>query len=315
MKTIILSPVYNEADQLKKLFCSLENYGDRVLLIDDGSTDDTYEKIRNSGFNYIRYEKNKGVSSALALGITWAQERAYDSVIMLDSDGQHDPDFIPGFEEQLKHYEFICGNRFYNPSVVPSEKLASNAIISMIVKEVYGINLFDISCGYKAFRLRPWVVETIRKSDQFSFIYDIFFRAMTENHKIGTVNIPCLYPSNELHYTKRIEILSFLKSIEHFLPLESQQWINYSEASMQIYHGENFELMIHQFKFWGFYLKEQDGYIVQTDMAGLQNYIKALNVSENERKKKENRIAHNKFISFSETSGIRSVRKKHRGDA
>ena len=61
MKTIILSPVYNEADQLKKLFCSLENYGDRVLLIDDGSTDDTYEKIRNSGFNYIRYEKNKGV--------------------------------------------------------------------------------------------------------------------------------------------------------------------------------------------------------------------------------------------------------------
>ena len=69
--------MYNEADQLKKLFCSLENYGDRVLLIDDGSTDDTYEKIRNSGFNYIRYEKNKGVSSALALGITCpVEERA-----------------------------------------------------------------------------------------------------------------------------------------------------------------------------------------------------------------------------------------------
>lgn len=314
MKTAILSPVYNEADQLQQMFDRLENYKDRVILIDDGSTDGSYEKIKDSGFNYIRYEKNKGVSSALSLGIIWAQRNRYDAVIMLDSDGQHDPKFIPEFEEKLRHYEFVCGNRFYDPSVVPSEKLAANAIISMIVKEVYGIPLFDISCGYKAFWLKPWVVETIRKSAQFSFIYDIFFQAMMKKNKIGTVNISCLYPVNEFHYTSQSEILSFLRAINQFRPLKGQSWINYDEASRQINDREDFKLTIHQFEFCGFYLKEQDGYIVQADMAGLKKYMKSLNMNENEETKKKNHFTHKQPVSFFLQSGIWGFRQEYRGN-
>lgn len=273
MKTIIISPAYNVGRKIETVLCGLQSYKSRTLFVDDGSTDNTYKLIKHAGYSCIRCRKNGGVSAALEVGIKWALKHGYDSAVILDSDGQHDPGYILEFEEKLKVNELVTGNRFHDFATIPSAKLASNAIISLVLQELYGNTVFDISCGYKAFRLQPWVLETLADGKGYSFIYDIYFRAMKEHRKVGIVNISCIYPAEEFYYTKRSEILGFLKAIKQGLHVRKTTWMNDEEVCECIEQYKDFALKIRDFVFYGFYLEKWDGYSIQTDMKQLQKYF------------------------------------------
>lgn len=276
MSTVIISPAYNVEEKVNAVLRGLQQYRSRVLFVDDGSTDNTYNVIQNAGYECIRCEKNKGVAAALLKGMQWSLEHDYDAAVILDSDGQHNPKFISAFEEKLQDNELVTGNRFHDFSVIPSNKLASNATISIVLKKMYGINMLDVSCGYKAFRLEPWVIETVANANGYSIIYDVYFRALMEHRKVDIVNVPCIYPPNELQCTKRNELLGFFKTMREALRLQNVEQINFDEICGKVSCREDFILKIYEYTFYGFYLGNYDGYILQTDMVQLQKHFNSL---------------------------------------
>ncbi|MDP3024350.1 MAG: glycosyltransferase family 2 protein [candidate division Zixibacteria bacterium] len=98
-KILVLIPAFNAEKTISSLIDQISAFIARkdILVIDDGSTDKTYQLARESGANCLQHKKNKGKGEALKTGFEYALEQGYSGVITLDADLQHDPKFIPQF--------------------------------------------------------------------------------------------------------------------------------------------------------------------------------------------------------------------------
>lgn len=273
MKTMILLPAYNVSTKLSYVLKGLIPYKERTVFVDDGSTDKTVEIIQNQGFICLQNNVNQGVSKALWKGLKYAKDSDYDSVIIMDADGQHDPRSIPEFEDALKDNDLVIGNRFHSIRNVLSNKLASNMIAVLLTNRFLKTDFKDISCGYKAFHLDMWIFDVIKHSNLYSFIFDVLIEALSEEKNVASVNIECIYNYEEFQYTKTSEIISYLNCLKRYLPGVLYTNWGLKKFYYEIEKRNNFFLEIDMYKFWGFYIHDVDGYIVQTDPCILYNYF------------------------------------------
>lgn len=117
MKTLIVIPAYNEELTIGSVVALAKKYGD-VLVVDDGSKDRTSEIAQNAGAIVVRHETNKGKGAALKTGFGYALSNAYDVVVTIDADGQHNPDEIPHLIEPIikREADLVIGSRYLNGS-------------------------------------------------------------------------------------------------------------------------------------------------------------------------------------------------------
>lgn len=155
MITIII-PVYNEEknitalyDQLYSVLSSL--YGPyEIIIIDDGSTDETVNKIRqieDKNIKLIQFQRNFGKAIALSYGFSEAKG---DTIITMDGDLQDDPKEIPRFVEELKKYDMVSGWKFERHD--PLSKRIPSKFFNWLTTLMTGIKIHDFNCGYKAYR-------------------------------------------------------------------------------------------------------------------------------------------------------------------
>jgi glycosyltransferase involved in cell wall biosynthesis len=115
MKTLIIIPAYNEAQSLGRLLRELKTEGPwDLLVVNDGSTDDTEDVIRGSGVSWISLPINLGIGGAVQTGFRYARENSYEIAVQVDGDGQHDPRQInilirPILQDQA---DAVIGSRF-----------------------------------------------------------------------------------------------------------------------------------------------------------------------------------------------------------
>ena len=91
---LALIPAWNEAPRVGAVVRGAAVYLP-VLVVDDGSEDETAQVAEAAGATVVRHSENRGKGVALMTGFAWAKERSYDAVLTLDADGQHDPEDIP----------------------------------------------------------------------------------------------------------------------------------------------------------------------------------------------------------------------------
>nr|BCX00145.1 MAG: glycosyl transferase family 2 [Bacteroidota bacterium] len=163
----IVVPLFNEAESLEELarlieqVCMQAGYRYEVWLIDDGSTDGSWEVIRriherNPAFKGVRFRRNYGKSAALAAGFARAQGRY---VVTMDADLQDDPTEIPALIEILEQgYDLVSGWKQRRQD--PLSKTIPSRLFNWVTRIVSGIPLHDFNCGLKAYRLE--VVQQIR---------------------------------------------------------------------------------------------------------------------------------------------------------
>lgn len=98
-KILVLIPAFNAEKTISSLINQISVFIARrdILVVDDGSTDRTYQLAKESGANCLQHKKNKGKGKALRTGFEYALRERYSGVITLDADLQHDPKFIPEF--------------------------------------------------------------------------------------------------------------------------------------------------------------------------------------------------------------------------
>ena len=153
MKITIVVPVYNEEEKVVDVLKELSKTRFQVVVVDDGSTDNSLNKIKNlklKNFIVLQHKINLGKGAALKTGCEYAFTHSADAVIMMDSDGQHKVVDLPRFVEKLESnkYDVVFGSRNLNLGV-PLDRYMGNKLASVLVGFMFGIYVSDLICGFR----------------------------------------------------------------------------------------------------------------------------------------------------------------------
>jgi glycosyltransferase involved in cell wall biosynthesis len=185
----VLIPALNAERSLPPLVRAAREQVERVVVVDDGSSDRTGELAKEAGAIVLRHEVNRGKGAALKTGFAWASGQDVDGVITLDADGQHLPAEIPKFIEcrRATGADLIIGGRSHLfAGMLPRRRMA-NSFAAWAVAKASRTNIKDSQSGYRFYSLR--VLREIRlRSDGFDMETEVIIRAGVRGFKI--VQIP-----------------------------------------------------------------------------------------------------------------------------
>lgn len=157
-QVLVVIPAWNEAESIANVVLELsgEHPGIDVLVIDDGSTDDTADLARSVGAAVCRLPINLGVGGAMRLGYRYARDNGYDVVVQCDADGQHDPRYIPKLIDELEHADLVIGARFagHGTYQVTGPRRWAMRLLSKIISRLAGTPLTDTTSGFRAVNRR-----------------------------------------------------------------------------------------------------------------------------------------------------------------
>lgn len=152
-KLIVVIPAYNEEEHIAKVVKDTKKYVDKVIVIDDASTDKTGELAKKAGAIVLRHEINLQKGAALRTGCKAAIMLGADSIITLDGDGQHDPHEIPKLIKKLNRYDLVIGARKFDKNMPFTSKLG-NFILSKLSQILFKNKIKDSQTGFRAFNIK-----------------------------------------------------------------------------------------------------------------------------------------------------------------
>ena len=210
MKIIVIIPAYNEEKAIKSVVKCALKYGD-VLVVDDGSTDSTYNFAKNAGAKIVKHEENMGKGAAIKSGIKEALNNDYDVLTLLDGDGQHDPDCIPLFISNMGGNELVIGSRFKNgnPENMPVWRKLSNKITTNFMGFITGYKLTDSQSGFRAISYAAAGLFLDIKYDDYVYESEMLYRAYEHKIKVGEAPVPCTY-GDETSYVTKVHALKYV---------------------------------------------------------------------------------------------------------
>ncbi len=188
---------------------------DAILVVDDGSLDNTQAVARLHGVHVLSHVQNMGKGAALKSGFLFAIQNNFQYVICLDADGQHNPGAIPDFVSLFKtgKYDLIIGSRKIHPATMPFDRYLSNSLTSVVVSLVAGKRINDSQSGYRLLS-----VDLIKKlhltSHQFETETEILLQAVRGfNARVGEIPISVSYTGEISHINRFSDTLRFLRVI------------------------------------------------------------------------------------------------------
>lgn len=157
MKTLLIIPAYNEEKNIEntiKKILDLHNPDIDYIIINDGSTDNTLEILKNNHFNYLNLPANLGIGGAVQTGYKYALYNNYDIAIQFDGDGQHNVEYISQLIQQIEAgNDLVIGSRFLdNLTGFKSTKTRRVGIklLSNLIKLCTGKKITDPTSGFRA---------------------------------------------------------------------------------------------------------------------------------------------------------------------
>ncbi|GAA1069372.1 glycosyltransferase family 2 protein [Kitasatospora arboriphila] len=153
-KILVILPAWNEAEGLPGILGEIRAQlpGVDTLVVDDGSTDRTAEVAAAAGSAVARLPYNLGVGGAMRLGYRYAHLHGYDVAIQIDSDGQHDPSYVPLLLEKLNEADLVIGARFDGEGdyKVRGPRKWAMGLLSTVLSRITRTRLTDTTSGFRA---------------------------------------------------------------------------------------------------------------------------------------------------------------------
>lgn len=152
-------PAYNEAATIGAVVSSLRRFARDfdVLVVDDGSTDDTSRIARAAGARVVRPPFNLGIGGAVQTGFVFAREGGYDLMVQVDGDGQHDPEELPKLLSAMQPgVDMVCGSRFLTKGeyLAPISRRAGIHIFAWLLSRFVGQSVTDPTSGFRLYNRR-----------------------------------------------------------------------------------------------------------------------------------------------------------------
>ena len=201
-KVIVVMPAYNAAQTLVDTYQRISaEYVDQVILVDDGSIDDTAAVARQLPLDLIVHPHNAGYGANQKTCYMEALRLGADIVIMLHPDGQYDPQIIPAMISAIREGQgdFVFGSRFMPPKSareggMPRYKYLSNRFLTGVENLVMGTNLSECHTGYRAYsRKLLLTVPFLRNSNDFVFDTEMIFQAHRFGFRFAEVPVSTRY--------------------------------------------------------------------------------------------------------------------------
>ena len=151
MKLIVIIPAYNEELTIGSVIKGLRKKGyNDIIVVDDGSSDKTFEIASKEGVNVYKHMINRGLGGALNTGITGALRKGADLIVTFDADGQHDVNDIPNLVKAIEEgYDVAIGNRINKD--MPFLRRIGNVGLDFITFLLFGIYVHDSQSGLRMF--------------------------------------------------------------------------------------------------------------------------------------------------------------------
>jgi glycosyltransferase involved in cell wall biosynthesis len=154
-RVLLILPAWNEAEGLPFILKEIQEKlpGVDTLVVDDGSQDETTRVATAAGATAVaRLPYNLGVGGAMRLGYRYAYEHDYDVAIQCDSDGQHDPGYVPALVQALDSADLVIGARFAGEGAykVRGPRAWAMKLLSAVLSRIAGTRLTDTTSGFKA---------------------------------------------------------------------------------------------------------------------------------------------------------------------
>ncbi|MBU0457448.1 MAG: glycosyltransferase family 2 protein [Nanoarchaeota archaeon] len=157
MKTFVVIPAHNEEKHIQKVIQETKKHCENIIVVDDGSEDNTYDIAKKEDINVLKHIINLGKGAALRTGCDYALKLNAEKIVVIDADAQHNPKLIPNFLDSLKNVNMVFGYRQLSKNM-PFILRFGNRFINKTTRLLYKININDTQCGYRAF-----TVETYKK--------------------------------------------------------------------------------------------------------------------------------------------------------
>lgn len=158
MKTAVVIPAHNEASTIADVASRACRQCDWVIVVDDGSDDDTAAQLEGLPVHTLRNESNQGKGASLRRGAIYAIEHGAESIITLDGDGQHDPEEIPRIIEASKRHPgfIVIGTRLSNRNNVPPMRNFANGMANFWISWAAGHPIADSQSGFRLYPAALW---------------------------------------------------------------------------------------------------------------------------------------------------------------
>mgnify|MGYP001290659279 CR=1 FL=1 len=204
LRTLVAIPVYNESKHLRAVLDRVLEHAGNVLVVDDGSTDDSPALLGTMPVDVIRHCVNRGYGRSLIDAFRFAASEKYDWVITMDSDEQHEPERLPEFFEAIEKNDadIISGSRYLRAptqealALAPGDRRRINGLITEEINALLahrlGTKLTDSFCGFKAHR----VSATNRlelSEDGYAFPMQLWARAAAHGLRVREIPVDLIY--------------------------------------------------------------------------------------------------------------------------
>lgn len=193
----VLIPAHNEAKAIRSVVEGVLEYVATVVVVDDGSSDGTAEKIADLPIKLIVHETNQGKSQAMVSGFKALQEMGVCGVLSIDADSQHRPEDIPNFLNLISEQreQLVIGARVKGIEAKPKKSLIGNKIADFFVSWAGGKILTDTQSGYKFYPMSFIQKFKFRKHYKSSFLLEseLLIVASRKGYDFDYVPIQAVY--------------------------------------------------------------------------------------------------------------------------
>jgi polyprenyl-phospho-N-acetylgalactosaminyl synthase len=189
--TWIIMPCYNEEANLSIAIADVHRLTDNLIVVDDGSTDSSFDIACRNNSNNLKHVINLGKGAALKTGVEYAIGLGAKRVVFIDSDCQHEAKEIPRFLELLDSYDIVFGSRKLNTSMPVIFRLG-NLFLNTFIFMLFKVKLMDTQSGYRAFRTSIYEAIKWRATD-YSVESEIIANVGKNHIKYTEIEISTIY--------------------------------------------------------------------------------------------------------------------------
>ncbi len=211
----IVIPAYNEEKVIGDVIAEIRRAGyDNIVIVDDGSRDETFERAKEAGVIALRHRLNRGKGAATKTGIEAAKLQGADIIVTMDGDGQHNPEDITRLVGPIvqNHCDVVLGTRLKDPRGMPKYKIVHNWIGNAIVWYLYGLWVSDSQSGFRAYsRHAAEVINT--KTDRYEYDSEVIREIYKYKLKYREVPIEVRYTEYSMGKVQKQSLGNGIKTL------------------------------------------------------------------------------------------------------